>query len=105
MIELNRVIFKTEEEALVKLKEIGLISKTKTKSALNEIVYKTVNDDIVTTHECKVIGFNWKYNENKDCINPIYENLTIASDDREFDINIDYLKEMQKKNFGKNNDK
>ncbi|MBQ8998148.1 MAG: hypothetical protein IJ086_05565 [Clostridium sp.] len=100
MIEMNRVRFKDDTEALEKLKDLGIISKTKTIDALSKVIYKKIdsNDNIQSCY-CNVIGFNWKDTPEKS-INKIYENLTIEVDGRIFDINIDYLKDMQKKSWG-----
>ena len=99
-IEMNRVTFEDDLKALEKLKDLGIISKTKTIDSLSKIVYKEIdsNNDIMS-YPCKVLGFNWKDTPEK-CINKIYENLTVEVKDMVFDINIDYLKDMQKKSWG-----
>lgn len=100
IIEMNRVKFEDDIIALEKLKDLGIISKTKTVDALSKILYKEIDDnDNIISYSCKVLGFNWK-DVNEKCINKIYENLTIEVQDRVFDINIDYLKDMQKKSWG-----
>lgn len=97
---MNEVKFENEEEALKKLKEMNIIAKTKSSSALSQIVYKSIDKDgQVISKQCEILGYNWK-ETNKDCINKIYENLTIKVDDNIFDINTDYLKDMQKKSWG-----
>ena len=99
-IEMNRVKFKDDSEALEKLKDLGIISKTKTVDALSKIVYKEINsNNHIISYPCKVLGFNWKDTPEK-CINKLYENLAVEVKDRVFDINIDYLKDMQKKSWG-----
>ena len=91
--------FKNDLEALDKLKSVGLLTKTKTLSSLNQILYKQINDGNIKTYTCKVVGFNYKENPS-NCINQTYENLKIKVNDNEFDINIDFLKDMQKKSWG-----
>lgn len=92
--------FKTDEETLEKLKEIGILTKTKTIADISKILYKRVNSDkSIESFTCKVIGYSHKENP-KNCINSIYENLRIEVDNRTIDINIDYLKDMQKKSWG-----
>lgn len=99
-IEMNRVKFKDDIEALEKLKEIGFFTKTKTVSSLSKIVYKEFDSqENIISHSCKVLGFNWKYTP-EGCINKIYQNLTVEVEDKIFDINIEYLKDMQKKSWG-----
>lgn len=97
---MNRVNFENEEELLEKLKKIDFLTKTKTIKALSQIVYKNIdsNGNIIST-PCKIISYNWKENPEK-CINKIYENLTIEVLNDTFDINIEYLKDMQKKSWG-----
>lgn len=96
------VKFEDDLEALEKLKVIGLFTKTKTVAALNQIVYKDIEDNNVRTYPCKVLGYSWKDTPSKS-INSIYENLRINANDREFDINLDFLKDMQKKSWGTEN--
>lgn len=100
IIEMNKVKFEDDIEALEKLKDLGIISKTKTVDALFKIVYKEIDsDNNVITYPCKVLGFNWKSNPEK-CINRIYENLTVEVEGDVFNINTEYLKDMQKKSWG-----
>ena len=40
MFNMQDIYFKSDEEALIKLKEIGILSKTKEVSDLSEIIYK-----------------------------------------------------------------
>ena len=98
--KMNEVKFENEEDALEKLKEMNIIAKTKSLNALSQVLYKSIDENgQVISKQCKIVGYNWK-ETNKDCINRIYENLTIKVDDKVFDINIDYLKDMQKKSWG-----
>lgn len=98
--KMNEVKFENKEEALEKLKEMNIIAKTKSLSALSQILYKSIDENgQVISKECEIIGYNWK-ETNKDCINKIYENLTIKVNNKVFDINADYLKDMQKKSWG-----
>lgn len=103
-MQMTKVLFKDNEETLSKLKTLGILSKTKAISDLSNIVYKKINDtDEVETFSCKVLGFNFKENP-KDCINKTYENLIIEVNNDTFDINIDYLKDMQLKSWGQKED-
>lgn len=96
MFNMQDVYFKSDEEALIKLKEIGLLSKTKEVSDLSEIIYKEKNKkNEIKSYKCEVLGYSWK-KTNPECINKIYENLIVKSNNKTFHINIDYLKEMQK---------
>lgn len=98
--EMTYIEFKSDLETLDKLKSVGLLTKTKTISSLNKIVYKKIEDDkTITSHPCEVIGFSWKNNPT-NCINKMYENLRVNVDGKEFDINIDFLRDMQKKSWG-----
>ena len=98
--EMTYVEFQSDSEALDKLKSIELLTKTKTESSLKGIVYKQLNGGKVEQYPCNIIGFSYK-NTPKNCVNEMYENLRVKTDNREFDINIDCLKEMQKKSWGK----
>lgn len=98
--KMNEIKFENDEDKLEKLKEINIIAKTKSLKALSEIVYKSIDKNgQVISKQCEIISYNWK-ETNKDCINKIYENLTIKVENKIFDINIDYLKDMQKKSWG-----
>lgn len=97
---MNEVKFKNDEDVLEKLKEMNIIAKTKPLSALSQVVYKSIDENgQVISRQCEIIGYNWK-ETNKSCINKIYENLTVKVDDKIFNINADYLKDMQKKSWG-----
>ena len=99
MFDMQDVLFKTDEETLEKLKEVGILSKTKEASDLSKIVYKELDDkNEMQTYKCEILGYSWKETP-PGSINKIYENLIVKSNNKVFHINIDYLKEMQKKNF------
>lgn len=96
MFNMQDVLFKTDEEALEKLKEIGILSKTKEIKDLSEIIYKEKDDkNEIKSYKCEVLGYSWKKN-SPECINKIYENLIVKSNNKTFHINIDHLKDMQK---------
>ena len=74
--------FSTEEEVLLNLKELGVLGKT-----------ATLDDLVFNNRPCKVIGFNYKYN-NPKCINPVYMNLIVKQGGLQFNVNIAYIKSM-----------
>lgn len=96
--KMERVCFNKDEEILEKLKEYGVLTKTKKIEHLKELRYKTIKDNKELVLECEILAFNWKRTK-LNCINPTYENLTIKIEDREFEINIEFFKQMQKKDF------
>lgn len=101
---MTQVLFKNDGECLAKLKELGILSKTKEISDLSTILYKKVKlDNKVESFSCKVIGFNYKENPD-NCINKVYENLIVEADNSTFNINPEYLKDMQSKSWGQKED-
>lgn len=96
MFGMQDVFFKTNEEALEKLKEVGILSKTKEVSDLSEIIYREKdNQNKMKSYKCEILGYSWKETP-PECINKIYENLIVKSNNKIFYINIDHLKDMQK---------
>jgi len=95
---MDMIYFEEENVKLEKLKEWKILSPKA--EIIKKFVYKS--EDGITT-ECEIIGYKTK-TTNPKCINEIYENLVI-----EFytntdvatikDINIEYFKSMQRKNF------
>lgn len=103
MFDMKKIIFNNDYEVLTKLKEVQLMSKTKEISNLSEIIYKSIDDyGNVKKYNCKILGYNFK-NTTDNSINKVYENLTIQVQNRIFDINIDYLKDMQKSSWNNKN--
>ena len=86
----EKIIFNSEEEKFIKLKEWKIISKKQ-----QPIFYKNNCNE-----ECDVIGYITK-KTNAGCINDVYETIIINVMGKEINISIDYLKEMQKKNYKK----
>lgn len=96
---MERIIFSTREQALLKLKELNILTKSKKEDDLDKLVYKFKdNTGKLLTSSCNVIGYNHKETP-KDCINRIYENLILNVDGEEIHINIDFFKDMQSKGF------
>lgn len=92
-MEMTKVLFNNNEDALEKLKEINLLSKTKNINDLQKIIYKKVDEnDCIISFPCEVLGYNHK----TTTFNTLYENLIIKVEDKIFNINIDYLIDMQK---------
>lgn len=101
---MTQVLFKNNGECLEKLKELGILSKTKEISDLSTILFKKVNsDNKIKSFSCKVIGFNYKENPD-NCINKTYDNLIVEVDNSIFNINPEYLKDMQSKSWGQKED-
>lgn len=97
---MNNIYFDSPEEALDKLKDIKLLSKSSKISNLDNIVYKQISDDgIPISYPCNVLGFSYKHTKEK-CLGDIYENLIVTANQKTFNINIEYLISMQKKGFG-----
>lgn len=95
------VFFESNEDVLDKLKEVGVISKSKGVESLLNLVYKEVNvNNCIVEHCCTVKGYSY-CETPKGSINDVYENLIIEVRGRVFNINIDYFKDMQKKSFSK----
>lgn len=74
--------FKTQEEVLLNLQELGILGKTAT---LDNLVFDN--------KPCKVLGFNYKYNPTQ-CIHPVYMNLIVEQGGLQFNVNIAYIKSM-----------
>ena len=97
MFNMVDTLFTNDDEVLIKLKSLDILSKTKTVDSLSTLVYKSI--DLLgnmSTYHCKVIGFSSKVLPS-NCLNKTYENLIIECNDEVININIDYFKEMQKK--------
>lgn len=99
-MKMTEVLFQNNEEVLDKLKLLGILSKTKTINDLSTITYKKLlSNNNVDSIPCTILGSNYK--ENPDtCINKSYENLIIKVNDDIFNINPEYLKDMQAKSWG-----
>ena len=74
--------FKTDEDTLLNLQELGILGKT-----------DTLEDLVFNGKPCRVIGFNYKYNPIQ-CIHPAYMNLIMVQGGIQSNINITYLKSM-----------
>lgn len=74
--------FKTQEEILLNLQELGILGK---KDTLDNLIFNG--------KPCKVIGFNYKYNPVQ-CIHPVYMNLIVEQGGIQFNVNITYIKSM-----------
>lgn len=97
--KMERIIFNTKEETLLKLKELEILTKSKKEADLDKLVYKFKdNTGKLMSKNCQVIGYNHKETP-KDCINRIYQNLILTVDEEEIHINIDFFKDMQSKGF------
>jgi hypothetical protein len=83
------VRFKNELDRYNKLHPLGLIYPTYPK------LYYIDSEE---RHECEVIRYT-RHKTQPGCINEYYETLVIHVGDRIININPDYLKSMQRKDF------
>lgn len=104
VVEMKRIEFRDDEDAIESLKEIGLLSKTKTLAELSKIVHKYVKlNNNTTSDNCKIVGVEiMKVDEN--CSSKVYENLTVEVDDISFDIDVKSIKDMER-NLSNNKNK
>lgn len=103
VVEMKRIEFKDDEDAVESLKEIGLLSKTKTLTELSKMVYKYIKlNNNITSSDCKIVGVEvMKVAEN--CSSKVYENLTVEVDDISFDIDVKSIKDMERNLSNKKN--
>ncbi|MDT8718197.1 hypothetical protein IAI10_16140 [Clostridium sp. 19966] len=94
MISMERFIFNNDGEIVAKLKELGIFTKTKTAKDLKKLKFKKKINNKTVEFNCKIVSYNRK-KTNNNCLNEYYENLSIEVENKVFDINIDYFKDIQ----------
>lgn len=99
---MEKIYFENPEDALSKLKELKVLSKTKKIDDLTKIKYKEISQNNICEFKCKVLGYNIKPT-NGQCLSRFYENLIVEVNGDMFNINVEELIAMQKKDYGSKN--